>query len=294
MGDPNRGMDGFRLSSPPMLRPSTNTGFSLVELVVVIAITGVIAGVVGSLIAGPVQGFFDQARRAELVDAAQLAVTRMSRDLRAALPNSVRLAGGSLEFLLTVDGERYRTETPGDDADRLDFAAPDTSFDTLAPLAAPTPLSTPYSFVGSLAIYPLMQAGADPWDPADGVMTAPGSFVVDRVSVAGADEYRITLPAAHRFPFDSPSRRVFAVSGPVTYRCAAGELLRYDGYSAAAVQSAMPGVTPVTLAQNVESCAFQYSAGTSERNAVVSLALVLEGGGERVRLLRQVHLDNTP
>src|SRR5688572_23243570 len=71
-------------------------GFSLVELIVVIVITGIIASVIGSFIAGPIQGFFDQARRAALVDAAQLALLRMGRDLRAALPNSVRIDSGAV------------------------------------------------------------------------------------------------------------------------------------------------------------------------------------------------------
>ena len=70
-------------------------GFSLTEAVMVIAITGILAGMVAVFIQKPVQGFFDTARRAALVDTADTALRRISRDLRAALPNSVRVSGGA-------------------------------------------------------------------------------------------------------------------------------------------------------------------------------------------------------
>src|SRR5688572_22861060 len=101
--------------------PSTEQGFSLVELVVVIVITGIIASVVGLFITGPIQAFLDQSRRAALVDTAQIALTRMGRDLRGALPNSIRVdgSGNALELLAALDGDRYRVESPGTAADRL-------------------------------------------------------------------------------------------------------------------------------------------------------------------------------
>lgn len=280
-----------------MTRRAKSPGFTLVELVVVIAIAGIIAAVMGVFIAGPVQGFFDQARRAELVDAAQLALIRVGRDVRAALPNSVRVSGGSLELLLTLDGGRYRDGPPGGDDDRLTIGVLDDRFDTLAPLAAPDPLLTPYTFTGSLAVYPLPQAEGSPYRAASGTLGPPGTFTVNAVTVGAATEYRILMPVAHRFPLQSPTRRVFAVSGPVTYRCDSGALLRYSGYAVTDPQPVPPtgpGLEVATLARNVEACQFRYAPGAGERNAVVAVAIVLMEKGERVRLLRQIHLDNTP
>jgi len=291
--------------APTLHRPhaaSTELGFSLVELVVVIVITGVIASVVGLFITGPIQGFLDQARRAELVDSAQLAMTRMGRDLRAALPNSVRISGGgsALEVLVTLDGDRYRVETPGAAADRLDFTANDGAFNTFAPLSPPAVLpaiGTPYRVNGAIAIYPLLQAGANPY--VDDVMTPTGAIDITPVTNNGQTEYQVSLtsapgaPGAHRFPFDSPTRRVFLVEGPVTYLCSPPQLLRYSGYGV----NAAPGGTPTVIVANVQSCAFQYDPGTAERNAVVSLALALANPNvpdERIRLIRQIHVDNSP
>lgn len=270
-------------------------GFSLVELVVVITVTGIIASTIGLFIGGPIQAYLDQARRGGLVDAAQLALLRMDRDLRAALPNSVRVSGGAIEMLQTLDGDRYRSEAPGTAADRLEFTAADSSFNTLAPLDAS--LASPGAAL-RLAIYPLGDTvpGASPY--ANAVMT-PASVTVNVAAgtsvVGGATEYRVSLNPAHRFPFPSPSRRVFLVDGPVTYRCENRELRRHSGYAVTAVQAVPPsGGTVATVVKDVESCTFGYSAGTARRNAVATLAVTLESRGERIRLRRQVQIDNSP
>ena len=128
-------------------------------------------------------------------------------------------------------------------------------------------------------------------------MTASGNIQITRVTNNGADEYRVVLPATHQFPFDSPTRRVFLVSGPVTYLCSPPQLLRYDGYAVTATQVVPPAGTATMIVGDVQSCSFQYAQGTAERNAVVSVALVLanpSSPNERVRLLRQVHVSNSP
>ena len=98
-------------------RPASHSGFSLLEMVVVIAITGIIGAMVAVFMARPVQSYTDSVQRAEYSDIADTALRRIIRDLRLALPNSVRVAevpAGSgifyLEFLLTSGGGRYRAE----------------------------------------------------------------------------------------------------------------------------------------------------------------------------------------
>ena len=94
-------------------RPIQQSGFTLIEMIVVIVITGIIGGMVAIFIRAPVQGYVHSANRAEMGDIADTALRRLARDIRTAVPNSVRVAncGGTptcVEFLPTKAGGRYR------------------------------------------------------------------------------------------------------------------------------------------------------------------------------------------
>ena len=95
-------------------------GFTLIELIVAMVITGILAAAAAIFLRVPIAGYFDVARRAALTDIADLAVRRFSRDVQTALPNSVRVAGACtgltpcyLEYLEVRTGGRYREEPSG-------------------------------------------------------------------------------------------------------------------------------------------------------------------------------------
>ena len=119
---------------------STRRGFTLVELVITLSVSAIVAGLVSSFIARPMEGYVDLARRAVLVDSGETALRRIARDVHAALPNSLRIGAGAtaVELLHTADGARYRrapgTNPSSEDhtavSDVLDFSG-DTSFNVL-------------------------------------------------------------------------------------------------------------------------------------------------------------------
>ena len=86
-------------------------------MIVVMVITGILAGMMAIFIRSPIQAYVDSVARAEITDVADLTLRRLSRDLRLALPNSVRITtDGSrtyLELLLTKTGGRYLAEEDG-------------------------------------------------------------------------------------------------------------------------------------------------------------------------------------
>ena len=49
-----------------------------------------------------------------------------------------------------------------------------------------------------------------------------------------------------------------------------------------------------TVAENVSACTFRYTPGTAQRSGLVSLELAVAEDGERVSLLRQLHVENAP
>jgi len=278
-------------------------GFTLIEIVITLVISAVVVSFVSMFISGPVRGFTDQARRARLVDAADSALQRIGRDVRRALPNSVRITTNAgvvaLEVLSTVDGARYRAQPPGTTAQILDFATADGSFNVLGPF---TQLTKPWSSTTSyLAIYNVGVPGADAYELAN-VITPPGTTIA--VADDGGGEDRVTLTPAFKFGYTSPTQRVFLVDGPVTYLCSpvTGTLLRYSGYTIDANQANRDstaellgaGATQSLMANQISACAFTYTVGTAERAGLVTLSITISSQGEAVSLLQQVHVDNVP
>src|SRR5262245_5020575 len=89
-------------------------GVTLIELVVVIALVGILGALIVTFVQ-PIRSYIDVGRRAALADAADGALRRIGRDVRLALPNSVRVdaSGQFVELLLVRTGGRYRV---GEDA----------------------------------------------------------------------------------------------------------------------------------------------------------------------------------
>ncbi|MEO8407663.1 MAG: type II secretion system protein [Oxalobacteraceae bacterium] len=274
-------------------------GFTLIEAVIVIAITGIVAAMVAIFIRTPVQGYIDVERRAEMTDAADTALRRIARDVRLALPNSMRTVAASplcLEYLPTSTGGRYRTDVGAvGNEDVLDFDKPDASFDILGPLN-PVPASGDQLVVSNFGI-----PGADAYSG------------VNRATISAATGSSIALNPAVNFPSElkSPGSRFQVIPDAeqaVFYVCtnsatgidAAGNgngaLYRLSHYginpAAPAACPAIPLGAPV-LAKNVSACAFAY-APVNQRNGLVSMRITITKAGESASLYHQVHVSNVP
>jgi MSHA biogenesis protein MshO len=262
-------------------------GFTLTEAILVIVITGILASMVAVFIQRPVQAFFDSARRAALVDAADTALRRFSRDLRDALPNSVRVTGTAVEFLHVRSAGRYRQELPyGGSGDLLDFSAADTSFDVLGPTVEVQ--SGDSIVVYNLGLPSIATAYDDPASASSTRRVAAAPF--------GAALAKVTMTSSLAFPGSSPAKRFQVVDTPVSYFCAGTQLRRYSGYTITSTQVAPAVGSGDLIADKIATggCTFTYAAGASQREALVTIRLNLTDGVESVALLYQVHVNNAP
>ncbi len=273
----------------------------------VIMITGIVAVVVGRFITKPIQGFMDLSRRAQLVDVASVSLERMSREIRLALPNSIRVDGTGrvIEFARTVSGARYRAEVgPLGTEDFLDFTAVTDTFEVLGVLPN---LLTPGLIISN--------PGAVPGDCATGTVDC---LVIYNTGQVGADFYALDNVAALQtvtaasvgftraapFPLTSPGQRFYIVDGPVAYLCnlGAGSVTRYAGHVVTPIQANVDSAAELTgagavghlLADGITACSFSYQAGTATRGGLLTLRITVSNQGERVALMQQVHVSNVP
>ena len=229
-------------------------------------------------------GYVDLARRTRLVDQAEMALRRMQRDIRHALPNSIRIDGTGtyLEMLNTLDGGRYRRyPDPVTGGDILDFDTADTGFDVLGPLS-----QVPSAGAG-LVVYNITASGPT----GNAYAPLPDNF---GLVGAGSTATHITLNPGVDFANSSPFQRFFIVDQPVTYACEGGVLNRYDSYGITAVQQTPPGTPPALVTRGVSGCSFSYDPGASQRAGLVTLEITLTEQGETITLLHQVHVVNVP
>jgi MSHA biogenesis protein MshO len=263
-------------------------GFTLVELVMVIAVLGVVGAVVAVFMRSPIEAYFASARRAALTDAADHALRRLSRDLRTALPNSVRTPSPQcLEFIPTKTGGRYRAQDlAAGDGSALDFTTSDTRFHMLAD-QADRPATQRIATGDVVVVYNLGQTGSDAYngDNTANVSATP--------SVTGSPGETVIAIGATRFPYTSPSQRFHVVPAEekvVTYVCSGGQLRRTA--NAVDFTSACPASGPV-LADNA-TCDFDYTGPDLQRNGLLRLVLRLSQGDESVQLHHFAQVSNTP
>lgn len=288
-----------------MTQLSIQRGFTLVELVMVIVLMGVIGGMVAVFMKSPIDAYFDTARRAGLTDVADTVMRRMGRDMRKALPNSLRSAGSQCaEFIPTKTGGRYRADVGGA-GDVLDFtlATGDSSFNMLG-RNADLPPEQRIASGDLIAVYNLGIAGVDAY-------AANNTASVTAVSAGSGTppESAITI-VAKKFPLESPSKRFQVIPGTeqvLRYVCinATGvnaqghgngtlyrQVLRLPLAASASCPASVTGAA--VMATRVSACNFNNSGSDLQRNALISMRIDITDSGETISLQHEVHVSNTP
>lgn len=296
-------------------QPRRAHGVTLIELVVAIVLMGTIVGATVYFLL-PVRQAVDLTTRAELSDIADNSLQRMARDVRLALPNSVRVNGTSVEFLAVHTAGRYRADgygagtPPGGvgatcdtvtgDSDQLLFDASDDCFKPIGTVQAT--ITDTHRLV--LSNYGPSFAGQNAYASAASTDRNWRQIATGTTATVNTND-RIKFDNAAVNPFsrtlhDSPGRRFFIISGPVTYACdtGLGELKRHSGY---AIQSAQPTAfaTGDLIANNVTECLFEYEDGVAPQIGLLTVTLTLSkavsgGSNETVRLFHAIHVRNIP
>ncbi len=267
-------------------------GFTLVEVIIVMVITGIIGGIIAMFIRVPVKNYVDTAGRAELTDIADTAVRRMARELRLAVPNSIRLINPqTIEFVPTKTGGRYLASEDAAPAPNPFLSFTNTSSTTFTVVGAMPTGKQAIVANDNIVVYNEGSGTANVWETVGN--RALVQSVAGNVITLASNPYAIPSP-----PVPHPLNRFLVTNGPVRYACSGTNLMRYERYAFSLVPVATPASTPAILAGNVNRCVFVYTPTANTRTGVVTLTLELQRTGstgpEMIELVQQVHVDNTP
>lgn len=284
----------------------------MIELVITMVVIGIVATALSPIITQFINAYDAQLRRGGLVERAQIALNRITREVHLALPNSIRVNAGNtaMEMIRTLDGGRYRAQ---DDPDTVpvelsldEFQADaDGIFDVLGPLNNCTAIKA--SGGGVFLTMMNQQPGSGNGDAYQNLNLA---VVTDCDVAVDGFSSQITFTPFGAFASYSTMRKFQIVDTPVSYICfpdagnpANGRIIRYHGYSIAAAQPTTDAAvdalrlgeyTHDILIDKVAACEFNVDYNvTGDGLLTVSITIQDETTNELVRLMQQVQVLNS-
>lgn len=263
-------------------------GFTLIEMVAVIVVLGIVtAGFIDFLGLGT-KVYVDAVGREQVVSQTRYMMERATREVREALPNSVRVATVGnvqcIEFVPISASSTYINIAVAPEA-------PNSSVKLVMHDVAGIDAD-------KIVVYPLSSFDVYGSDPA--TATTGNIFKLAAVPGNGSAAQTVNLLNSVRFDADSPTGRYFLVKNAVAY-CAdsnSGTIRRYGNYWPPLAGQQVPpqNATGVLMAENLKSgsAPFDYASATLVTNAVVQMTFDVVRNGEEVNFHHEVHLINVP
>ena len=292
------------------------SGFTLIELVVTIVISAILAVGIVSFIGDSVSSLTTSTNRNQMASAGRVALDRLAMEVHNALPNSIRATTATgagdqcLEFIPVRAASSYInppfTGGGGITFDVVDF----------------TP--SQHGVTGGYAvIYPSVQNHL--YDGDNGASTGWPSFpnrrpiqeiasIQDSVS---PNQSTVTLVTTHRFNNTSPNLRFFVVEDPISYCVVGDKLYRYTNYGfftsqvtveeevavceKALNQRCLPNYSDspnkMLISDSIDNTgltAFTVGTQSLNRNALVVIELNFVANGESIKLNHEVLTRSVP
>ena len=259
-----------------------NRGFTLVELVIVIIILGVLSVGLSNFVGFGSRIYLDVSNRDELIASARFAIERLNRELRQALPNSIRtdVNGRCVEFVPVVASASY-TDIP---------AVPENAQQTFSAIG----FSDRVLPAGNLYSTVYVMQPAHVYNAASG-----RRFQLSGLSGYGAignlAPWTFEFANAIRFATESPTKRVFVVAQPISYCLNAGQLRRIESYGFNTTQTVFTS-QGILMAEFIDddNSSFSSLPATLLRNSLVTANLTFIRNDESVTFSNEVQVINVP
>jgi len=273
----------------------SSRGFTLIEMVMTITLLSIIAVVLAPVLSSSVSIYAADTSRAALIQKGRLALERIAREVREAVPNTLEIvtdAGGNtgFQFLQARTGGRYVDLL--DTFTLLAFINPARRFQTVTPMTQLYILGTGHTLAADDS---LIIRNADPSEIRAGTtIVTPTGISPTTLLADGTVNGQVFTFGAHTFVQGSPGRHYFLsnqtheigrVGNALYWHTATGTTgYNMNGDWSNADPMLVDGVTAVT---------FTYTAGTPAATAVMRMSLSLSDGSENIDLYQEVHIRNT-
>jgi MSHA biogenesis protein MshO len=240
------------------------------------AILAIVSGTVVGVILFGGQIFADVSGRDQMLSQSRFVLERMNRDLRNALPNSVRVQGNMTRHCLEYVPIRWST---------FYFDIP-TVGEPLSNTIAVVRLNTnndAYLFTAGDQVIVNPLTNLQVYDDSQDERNRFGLLAVANNVAGDTDQNALTinLTGQQRFVTDSLARRIYIIGQPVSYCIESGQITRHTNYGFVTNQSTINNVigAGVLMAENVAN---QLSADpTNVMNNADDPFRVIEAGLQR-------------
>lgn len=275
-----------------------SAGFTLIELIIVLVLMTIIGATVAVFVKPAIDAYSDTRNRVTQGDMADTALRRMVRDIRLAVPNSLRTPAEScFELVPAVSGGRYRMgPNAANDALWVNTTQATTGFDVLSTLSRqPT--------VGDSVVIN-NQNGND-------VYVGTNRATITAVSTPSASQgkLRLTISSLQVSPgYDGGRFQVVSQNENAVFYICEGAGLSADSRTGTGVlwrlkrsfnstyPTSCPAGSGTVLARNLSSCRFVYdpNKGATQQSGFVYLELGITRNGETATLSHGAHVLNVP
>lgn len=293
------------------------SGFTLVEMVVVISIFAIIGGLSSAIIGRSLDAYAALDRREKIQTSVRIVIERISRELRHALPYSTcvynddsSLCTSSPDdkvYFIPVKssgryqhrggGARQRLRAGGGNSD--DFHVLSTSADPKFQIDANVGDWIVVFNLNNQDVYDINGP-----NNVQNVRHEIGNVTLDTYSIGGTtyNSNLITyVPPDRGFSNPSPTRRfsiidnnnqvtLFYKSGSNLYR----DTTTFADPSTPTGDPVIPSANPRLLMENVAECKFTYIPSTQLQASLLRIDLTVEIQGERVQVIHEARVYNVP
>lgn len=254
------------------MKLSSSRGFTLIELVAVMVIVGILAAVGSQFAIQAIQSYKTVQARQMLVNQTRVAVERITRQLRNAVPNSVLITnqGACVKFLPVLASGRYANDIPLLNAEK--------GRDSIA-------ISTISDVVG-VATYMLVA----PMSTAEIYSSANAAIA----PVARIDAKQVYLSSSHKWARESVAKRFYLSAKPQGFCFVNNDLRFFDELTL--TQDDIDASAPSELVSRSVKLTrlFSLSLATDIRQALLQFRIETSGHEERIAVDQQVFIRNVP